>query len=311
MGHGSNLKWLRVTFIVAIIVLTLTIMILGCIMCSSIKGYGTALYDFKENWETRYLVDIAVSHDKCPEGYENLIDRQWPGTEHGCDCSRSYKFFRGVQTGHCDKNETRAGCVDVWSNSAIPLEKFYSYRLCGKREGEPFHKAERPSKKFAEIGCQNGYRLCGTGKYDTQTCIPTNQQCPINDIKLLNLTVANPEGYSSVNIGNDMKIAFTSTAASLPIVRLKLTEGKVCANPSEYEKSNGRHLYVLLRGGYGSCSSEIGDEKHDPRYTEIGSIREDRLFDDNGVTRVTARLPKYPDEDARRYFWNLYTGNLP
>ena len=69
----------------------------------------------------------------------------------------------------------------------------------------------------------------------------------------------------------------------MPVVRLKLTEGEVCANPVMYTASEGRSLYTLLDiGEYYACTPKVGDEYYDKRYTKIGSVKENRLFADNG-----------------------------
>ena len=42
---------------------------------------------------------------------------------------------------------------------------------------------------------------------------------------------------------------------------------------------------------------------------KIGTIREDRLFEDNGINFVVRNLPDYPVYDEQKYFWNLYTND--
>eukprot|EP00345_Euplotes_harpa_P001124 CAMPEP_0168321636 /NCGR_PEP_ID=MMETSP0213-20121227/2400_1 /TAXON_ID=151035 /ORGANISM="Euplotes harpa, Strain FSP1.4" /LENGTH=136 /DNA_ID=CAMNT_0008323347 /DNA_START=8 /DNA_END=418 /DNA_ORIENTATION=+ len=39
-----------------------------------------------KNWEQPYIEDIFVSNttNTCPEGYDFLIKRKWPGTMYGC-----------------------------------------------------------------------------------------------------------------------------------------------------------------------------------------------------------------------------------
>lgn len=104
-----------------------------------------------------------------------------------------------------------------------------------------------------------------------------------------------------------MSIAFTDNGTDLPIVRLKLTEGKVCANPDVQMKTEGRTVYKLLNSEYyGDCTTKVGNQTTDPRYTLIGSIKENRVFEDNGVNSVARNLPRYPLEDSVKYDWNLY-----
>ena len=57
---------------------------------------------------------------------------------------------------------------------------------------------------------------------------------------------------------------------------------------------------------YGSCVSEVGDENHDPRFIKIGEIKEDMLFEDNGVMNAIQKLPDYPVTESYNFIWNLY-----
>ena len=71
--------------------------------------------------------------------------------------------------------------------------------------------------------------------------------------------------------------------------------------------SSGRTLYTLLNTNhYGKCSTKIAGKTNDPRYTKVGLVKENRLYDDNGVTAVERALPRYPIEDSIKYDWNLY-----
>lgn len=142
------------------------------------------------------------------------------------------------------------------------------------------------------------------------TCVRQGQPCPINDVFITDQKYTLSEGYNSAPLDNGLKIVFTSNGTELPIVRLRLTEEEVCSNPSEHALSKGRSLYKLLRtGGYNGCNSWIAGSYSDPRYTKIGTVREDRLYEDNGVSYVVRNLPMYPASDSQLYYWNLFTGN--
>jgi hypothetical protein len=89
-----------------------------------------------------------------------------------------------------------------------------------------------------------------------------------------------------------------------------LTEEQPCMNPTEYAASSNRKLYALLnQSSYNSCYTKLADTYNDPRYLKIGSIRESRLFEDNGVSNVITNLPQYPHIDTNNYNWNLYTNS--
>ncbi|CAI2360031.1 unnamed protein product [Moneuplotes crassus] len=75
--------------------------------------------------------------------------------------------------------------------------------------------------------------------------------------------------------------------------------------------SNFSRHYILseltFTSRYSStCSTRIAGSYTDPRYELVGKVREDRLFEDNGVSYVTRNLPRYPAADERHYYWNLY-----
>jgi hypothetical protein len=236
-----------------------------------------------------------------------MITRQWPGTSEGCDCSKSYNFmYSDLSTGTCSRNQTRDYCTDVRGTSALPVSKFYSFNICGKREGEPYSRSVKPTNNFGVTSCPSGYRVCGTGDLKKQTCVSGNNSCPINDIVISqNGTVK--AGYSQAKLDGGYTVSFSKNSTGRPIVRLMLTEEEPCADPTQYASSKGRNLYRLLRtDSYSSCSNEIADSKTDPRYTKLATIREDRLFEDNGVLYVVMHLPKYPLADEKLYSWNLY-----
>ena len=103
-------------------------------------------------------------------------------------------------------------------------------------------------------------------------------------------------------------MAFTTKYKSMPVVRFKLTEGQICADPEQYMASDGRKLYPLLNtGSYGACSTMVASSYYDDRYDFVGSVNEVRLFEDNGVMNVIQNLPEYPIHDSYRYDWSLYS----
>lgn len=92
------------------------------------------------------------------------------------------------------------------------------------------------------------------------------------------------------------------------MVRFRLTEGKVCSNPDMFSKSDGRTLYKLVDSSqYGTCSDKVGSSVFDTRYDLVGTVKEDRLFSDNGILPVLSTLPEYPMQDTYKYSWNLYS----
>ena len=125
--------------------------------------------------------------------------------------------------------------------------------------------------------------IWGTGDVDLAYCTKTELRCPINDVYISNSTNPVLTGYSSATLDSGQTLAFGTNQNDLPILRLKLTEGQVWAVADEYMKSPGRTLYKLLDyNGYGDCDTKVGSYYNDPRYTQISTVTENRLFNDNG-----------------------------
>lgn len=178
-----------------------------------------AIHDFKHNWETLPLVDIQTADYECPIGYENLITREWPGTEWGCNCKKSNigKGFINFldhnnstddlfYVGKCDEDKIDKGWVDVKPVGPLPLSQFYSKLICGLREGTDFFHSEFPKLNKTTYRCPLGYRPCGKGTidkgillhYSLVLCIREQERCPINHIELIRVGEPPKKGYRTV-----------------------------------------------------------------------------------------------------------------
>ncbi|CAI2362240.1 unnamed protein product [Moneuplotes crassus] len=299
-----------------ILILALVNLVAGYLSYSSVSGFSSSMIDFKANWDLQPIVDIKTALNGCPPGYEDLINEEWPGTIEGCDCRRAWGVYKDLYSSSCTYNQTRDDCRTVPRLSPMPIKKFYSYRICGKRQGEPFYMSESPYTKFASTECPQGYKICGGDDPDTQTCVRENHQCPINDVIITDSSLDVPSGYKSIQLDSGMILAFTNSSthrtnsiksAGLPIVRFKLVEGQVCAEPSQEATTEGRFLYQLLNKYSYACWTEVAGSKTDPRYKKVASIKENRLYEDNGISYVTVNLPMYDRSKEFIYDWNLYS----
>ena len=143
-----------------------------------------------------------------------------------------------------------AGCSNVNSIDSMPLSKIYSYKICAKREGEPFYLAQRPIKKFGQVQCPNGYKICGSGGDDMASCARESERCPINDFYFINGDDKVPDGYSSSKLDDGYSLVFSSNSSHLPFVKIQLEQGDVCSDPKEHDWPRDRSKYVLLNAGY-------------------------------------------------------------
>ena len=132
-----------------IIFISLVNIIFAWMSVSSLSAEQDGIIDFIDNWKTTTIEDMYVSTDgSChPEG-ENFIQREWPGTHSGCDCTYSYKYF-GLYSSSCTYNQTRSGCFTVWPTSPIPLSYFHGSAICVKRSTVAFADLVFPNKPFA------------------------------------------------------------------------------------------------------------------------------------------------------------------
>lgn len=160
-GAVPNYLKTKIAYQVIVILFGLITMIIAIISSSGVGSYTYAVSDFTANWNLRPIVDIKTALSECPAGYENLINAEWPGTQVGCDCTYSFRYNTKLATGTCDANQTQSGCRTVSPTKPMPLNKFYSYKICGQRSGSNFVDIERPKKQFGGTGaeCSYGYKL--------------------------------------------------------------------------------------------------------------------------------------------------------
>ena len=69
--------------------------------------------------------------------------------------------------------------------------------------------------------------MCGSGDINTSLCVGETHDCPINDVYFIDKNTPYSEDYSAIELADKNKIIYTRTGNFLPVVRLKLTEGKV------------------------------------------------------------------------------------
>ena len=85
-------------------------------------------------WTPLKKEDIEI---KCPEDYDEVIYSVWPGTNMFCKCGAT-DFKLG------EKCEEGSSCTTVSSSPAIVMDNLGSYKVCGKRNADPFSTVIRP-----------------------------------------------------------------------------------------------------------------------------------------------------------------------
>jgi hypothetical protein len=192
-------KILSIVYHIVMIILGIVTLVVAIIAYTSLSAYNNAVLDFKENWETLPIVDIQTSLHECPTGYEDLITRKWPGTVSGCQCP-FFSRYPALNKGTCNTNQTQDGCYRIHHVNPIPLDKFYSNKICGLREGSNFLNSKRPTKGLGgdKANCPTGYKICGTGAVDKLLCVREQERCPINHIEITSNTNPPKKGYKTL-----------------------------------------------------------------------------------------------------------------
>lgn len=299
----------------------------------SLHNNITELGDIINNWQAGAVQDIVVAPN-CPNGYESVANRGWPGIDEGCWCGNSSAATLKARNitcdpfckGSCSSTALNSKCVNVPSQPGQGLNYlgFISAtntknQICIKRSSESWATAASLSEDGT---CPDGYKLCQKTK-ENLFCTK-EAKCPITSITIKNIslsevaactTSANCSILTNDGISEIQSVTWTrETVDRLPLVEFKLDEFGICKLKSEDNVTPGRRQFSLLGHKPTSCRNEGGS-----RWIESNTIREDRLFDVNGLTSGIASLEKYTtssmagyyatSESGKNFFWNLYSRN--
>ena len=206
--------------------------------------------------------------------YTNAI-YTFPGSVKGCTCVHVTDYYRDqtgeyqVNRGKCDDNQTYNGCEDI---SQIPPQKLYYWEkgnFCSKNYNQSQliyngYLYFLNSSVLENEECEKGYKKCGLlddmGNY---LCLPEEEECPINDIKITynrNYELEN-QNYSYI-FYNRRYIYYTNTSNNPVIIKLKATEGKICMDRSFYHSDFPQYILDNNFLNYG-CRHKIDGKLYD------------------------------------------------
>ena len=296
------------------IVLAWILMILSNYSFSQVSRLRNPVLDIRENWETRPIVKILTTNKTAwPAGYENLIEsREWPGTVWGCNWEYSSTINAGLIDQVWNDFQYEHGWLMVPPKAPVPLNKINSKLIWGLRSYNAFKDTQRPDLSINNtLIWPKDFKLWGKGNINAAYWTKDYQLCPINDLFIYTLppgsnssTLIDSE-YTYLSLGNNTYLVFTRNATSLPITKIKITEGDVWINPKQYMKTPDRELYKLLvQSNYGEWNQVFKNKTTDDRYTLFGSTDEHSLFKDCGVYNFTKTLPHY--DLVANPTWNFY-----
>lgn len=255
-----------------------------------------------ENWSRKPIEEIIVANMTCPPEYENIINGQFLGTHHGCNCARGYSSSGLIFKDSCSQND-EDNCDDIYSIDPVKLDNIKGLVICAKRAGPDFTSLNLPF-----TNCSNGFKPCGS-QHDYFVCMPIGQECPITDINIVPLSAETPSNYSAISFDTSHKLIFTRDSfhhhRRFPIVDFKFEEGQPCIDPREHPSPMDAEWYVLDRRY--QCTVEIEGETRNPRYHEFFSVSDYELYAYINLTDLLLReLPDYDVEKFKKYQRSLY-----
>jgi len=248
---------------------------------------GSSFKDLEINWSKSPISDIIIGDSNCPEGYEHLLNNQWPGTVAGCKC-----YFK-VDRGACSRKKKKSiFCHDIRPTIPLPLNNWEGKLLCAKRLGRSYFENVK-SKEY----CKNGMRSCGViDSLNNNLCVDSTQNCPINKIVFAEKnSIPTDYNYTTLTLGTNKKLYFTTEATDNPIyVDIKVSEGDVCIDAGQKNSINGDPYILVADYHHYYCTNSLDGEFHDERYTLLDSISKIKYYNDNNMTSYLLSLIDYP-----------------
>ena len=244
--------------------------------------------------------------NSCPKEKHTLDLFTIPESVQGCACLNLTYEYKQVNKelvfrGKCNKNNTLNGCISISNYSSVKLTKWHSNIFCGKK----YKKEETNGYKYffqnsvlKGENCSEGYKNCGKlDDMDNYLCLPKNESCPVNDIKILNERNDNLTDYESYKFG-DKYLYFTNTSTERPIItKLKTAEGKLCHGRGYYHTDYPQFILDSNFEIYG-CRYEIQNTLYDESIEKLDIITKDELYKDNGIDMFS----RYNDSCEYPYF---------
>lgn len=269
-------------------------MVFSGLAYSSVLNSTYEYFQLLDNWSQHYISDIKpTTQQSCPLNYSPLIDYDWSGTQNGCDC-RDISIFasnhvsRNFQTGHCDYNQTLAGCKSINPISETHMNIWKAYkRLCVLRENQNF--ANNSYKNKWDGSCAMNYKTCGDSiDKNLKFCVLNNSPCPIISINIGKISPGQ-NFNESIIIEDDLKLFWSrEPGKKLPISEFRISEGPyVCLNNKLQGITKGRNDYILMNIKRSVC------DKFDERFEKIDSISERDFFSYNGMSYLEKVLPSF------------------
>ena len=270
------------------------------------------------NWNSYPILDLTVAAT-CPDGYESLTPRSWPGASFGCWCGNTTPN-KNIKcdpfcSNPCSSAELITGCLDVPGETPKSLN-FWAYKgsnpvqICLKRSSETWEEIAPISIK----SCPSGYKKCGAS-WDNIFCTKETE-CPITAIQISRMTsteqtrcLASPLVCMVLDDSttNPRMIQFRrgDTFDGKPIVDIRVNEYSMCSKLNQDNITPDRLQFPLLNQQEETCEDDSGDTS----WVKIDEMTESSLFDLNGLSTYINSLNGYTSSGMSGYYETGTTGD--
>ena len=266
-----------------------------------------------KNWERSYIEDVFVSNSSniCPEGFENIINFEWPGTMHGWYWAATSSKASKLTKGSWDLKQVRKNCTTVDPIPKQKLTKFNGNIIWVKRVNTDLIDLSVPTPTGEWVN--ENHKVCGSidGTTSYQTWIDKDLKCPITDFIIEDTESKNIQvsSYEKYQLGEN-KILFASrNSTHLPVVQFKLTEGGPCIEEHEYDTTNSKHFYKLLNKKPKGWKTKLEDGTlYDERFRYVDSISESDLLTQNNIFQELSLKPMNGNQTLSYFYtFSLYS----
>ena len=237
----------------------------------------------------------------CGNKYNNYIFT-FPGSKNGCTCVHISSYYYDQSSGEyevnpkeCTYNQSRNGCVDIDSFQPRNLSYWGKGMFCSKKYDVSrltykgyLHYLNHSVLKDEE--CEKGYKKCGLlddmGNY---LCLPEEEACPINDIKVTDRRSPELEGknYNFSYIGGRY-FYYTNTSNNPVIVKMKVTEGKICMDRT-YKHSDYPQYILDNNFKYYGCKHKIDGKLYQDNLDILDVRKKADLYEDSNLQLYTTQ----------------------
>ena len=264
-----------------------------------------------------YNVEVALTYkfnnaqlikntvNENPAFFNFLISQNEPSSEY-----IPYKSFYTWKGTYKMVRAGRSGRRAVQDIPAVKINKLYQSMFYYKQINITYFDYLNNIDDIysANQKCKNNYKKCGILDANNNIlCIPVNEECPLNDLKISDIKLPDLEPeYSFVKVTESLTdsvkyIYYTNNKTDNNIItHFELSTNNPCAYPSEHNWIGVNPKEIEQNC---SCKTYINNELYDKSYKEVGNkILMKSLYYDNNVSLYN----EYNYETVNLYARNHY-----